>query len=207
MPVPEFDQRLNRIFQLSDEIEVARMTHDDRLRNDKLAEALAFSCLLLEEINKDSLITSANPDEGAWNVLDSWKRTGQLGDFLQKERELLNITKLKPAFAERIVAGLESTIEEIIVHRGQLPRRWQNALALLASDVCTQASLSAQVNKRQNLLKRGLVATSGAFVIVLNLVPPPIVDLPQPMRTLSTSTGVWMVDRAAGGLFDMWFDR
>jgi hypothetical protein len=205
MPVPAFDQRLNKLFELGDAIEIACQGNNRRVMNDKLAEALGLSCLLLRDINGDSTIMSAEIDAGTWRILDSMRRTGRLTQFLEIERQLLSMTKLESSVVNYIIARLEATLRAVIDSQGNLPGDWRNVLVLMAGRVCEQVPKSAGVNERQTLLRRAFLGASGGFISLLNLVPP--IDLPQPIRTLSTGAGLWLIDRAAGGFFDGWTDH
>jgi hypothetical protein len=205
MPIPKFDQRLNKIFELDDDVQIAKLAGKDDVVRTKLSEGLSVSCLLWKDINGDPVVLEAKAENETWLKLVEMRQHGRLSEFLEIERRALRITKLEQRVVDTILVHMQMTIDAIIEHRGPLPREWRNVTIMLETIVCREASEIARGAERQPVLKSAFLAAGGAFVALLNLIPVPEMNLSPADRALSSSVGVWMIDHAAGGILDRFF--
>lgn len=131
--VQELDKRVGRIFQHYNNVRRAEITRNSKLLRRSLADGLAESCSLLQEIMEDKTLRSLASERKALQMLKA--KRGKLDGFLKAEGELLKRTKLKSDAIDSLLDAVK-----VVVKSGQRKTGdWRESLRQFARVVCDEA--------------------------------------------------------------------
>lgn len=187
----EIDKRLNKLFDLHEDIRRAEVKGDTQAITNLMTDGLATSCLLLRDMLRDSNVMQLKGDAGARAELRRLYREKKLGPFLHLEKDLLAITKLKPEVVDELVSALGK-----IGLSQDPPENWQASVEKLRDVVCNAAHESAKSVRHRPLIRRVFLAGGGAMIALLNTFPPPPFSISVWETTASVTAGLWLIEKA-----------
>jgi hypothetical protein len=191
--VKHLDQRLNTLYELQENIRTAKLQGNQAAVKKNVEEGLAMSCILMGDMIDDENLTRMKGDTNARETLRRLSREGKLNAFLNLERTLLEITKLKPEVMEMLLGALR----QVATSEGEVDSRLHDRVREFRDTVCKLVEARASSAHHVTLIRRVLVGGGGAMVALLNTFPP--IPLPAFYAPISVGAGVWLLEKAMDG--------
>jgi hypothetical protein len=187
--ISHLDERLNAISKAYDDVREADLRGSPALA--PLADGLAKSCLLLQDLQHDDLLQNVDAGKYVSEARDFLRNPHMMHRFLEVERALLNVTKVDPKTVGELIEAIKigaPLLDPVSV------KEWKAKVNSLATNVCGEAKRAAGQLRRRSLLRQALVTAGGALVATLNLVPPTLpIPIPPIILHASTGMGVWLI--------------
>jgi hypothetical protein len=195
----KFDERINRVYQIYDDLRRAELRGEADAVREKIAEGLVESCLLLQDILADDILGQIQLNPKDVKVIQTLTEQGKLEKFLNDvERKFLEFTKLNPE-------AIDELLEEVLVNikPTEAPNpKWKEHLRSFTITVCDEARKAAKTVKHLPLFRRVFFAAGGAMVALINLVGLPNIPIPPPIKGSSVTIGIWCIGKATEGILE-----